>query len=642
MSNSSTPPNDLVKFLNARLAYPKGNIHEKSESSSSAKAASPSATSELYLENFSVSVPDWKDPADGGSDGFDRKGGIAIVGKNGSGKTLLGKAITAAVESSGTDSNPYVLSGSIDMPLKDHQKALSASARKDRHLLGRAGGTNRSTSRSSTVAHVSFDSHRSLLEDRDEKSGDSVTAFKAIASAGNAPGRLNPAARFLVIRFGLYPMMHRTVDTLSTGEIRKVLLARALSTKPSLLILDNAFDGLDPPSRKILQELVSKTIKGFTNDLLVQGVSSKDTADTTQVILMSNRAEELDEIQEMDTVAWWGKDGGSSGDEDTWNVLRRSSLIQGVNHDDTENDTWSSGKEALNRSMEIDLPTEIPKDAAMDIDWEDANLPSEESVRKWWDQPSVGAEQSDQEILIEAKNLTVQKGDTTLLENLTWTVRRGERWIIGGGNGAGKSTLSRLLALRLATAEDKIENLQIFPNRDPSDPWTNIGWVSTESHMQHQQLSPDRISGNIATTRDFIRNQSSNASWDDAILPVLKWLGIFDDSPVSLLDRPFYMLSQGEQKIFLIATALVARPPLLILDEPCQGLDLVKRKRLLQIVETICRSTDMTLIYITHHLDEELVPSISHALHLKDRREVYKGLIKDYSAKEYYEDEENH
>ena len=102
------------------------------------------------------------------------------------------------------------------------------------------------------------------------------------------------------------------------------------------------------------------------------------------------------------------------------------------------------------------------------------------------------------------------------------------------------------------------------------------------------------------------------------------------------------MLSQGEQKIFLIATALVARPPLLILDEPCQGLDLVKRKRLLQIVETICRSTDMTLIYITHHLDEELVPSISHALHLKDRREVYKGLIKDYSAKEYYEDEENH
>jgi ABC-type molybdenum transport system ATPase subunit/photorepair protein PhrA len=90
----------------------------------------------------------------------------------------------------------------------------------------------------------------------------------------------------------------------------------------------------------------------------------------------------------------------------------------------------------------------------------------------------------------------------------------------------------------------------------------------------------------------------------------------------------------------LIAAALAARPPLLILDEPCQGLDLVNRMRLLQVIEIICRSTDMALIYITHHLDEELVPSVSHALHLQDRREVYKGPIEGYSPEEYFDDEE--
>jgi len=590
-------------------------------------------SSELYLENFSIFLPNWIDPVNNGEE--DRKGGIAILGKNGSGKTLLGKAMIAAGDSTKTDSsNRYVLSGSVDMPLANDRTATFALDRKDRHLLGRAGRTVRSPSRSTTVAHVSFDSHRKLLEDIDEKSGDSVTVFKAIASVGNAPGRLNPAARFLVIRFGLYPMMHRTVDTLSTGEIRKVLLARALSTKPSLLILDHAFDGLDIPSRKILQELVSKTIKGFTNDMLVQGVSSKDTADKTQVVLMSHRAEELDEIEEVDTVAWCDKD-----DDKTWNVLRRSSVVHGNDYYDIkDNTTWSSGEEVLYRAMGLDFSADDSEDTSMEIDWEDPSLPSKDSIQQWW---KLGLEKhgcammgTNEDMVVNAKNLTVQKGDATLLKNLTWTVRQGERWIIGGGNGAGKSTLSRLLA-----QGKNNENLEILPNHDPNHPQTTIGWVSTESHMQ-QQNEPDQISENIILTRDFIKNQSNNASWDDDILPILEWLGIINESSYPLLDRPFYTLSQGEQKMILIATALVAKPPLLILDEPCQGLDLVNRKRLLQVVETICRHTDMALIYITHHLDEELMPSITHALHLKDRREVYKGLIEKYSSEQYFDEDE--
>jgi molybdate transport system ATP-binding protein len=79
-----------------------------------------------------------------------------------------------------------------------------------------------------------------------------------------------------VVRFGLYPLLTRDVTTLSTGEIRHVLLIRALSQQPHLLLLDNAFDGLDTRSRTILKDIVTKTLKGFLADILVQGVYVKD------------------------------------------------------------------------------------------------------------------------------------------------------------------------------------------------------------------------------------------------------------------------------------------------------------------------------------------------------------------------------
>ena len=92
----------------------------------------------------------------------------------------------------------------------------------------------------------------------------------------------------------------------------------------------------------------------------------------------------------------------------------------------------------------------------------------------------------------------------------------------------------------------------------------------------------------------------------------------------SLLSKPFRELSQGQQKLFLVGAALTSRPPLIILDEPCQGLDLLHRRRVLELVERVCQATNTTLIYITHHL-EELIPSVTHVLHLKDRKAAYTG-----------------
>lgn len=596
---SSTP---LLEFSNVRLSY-------NDEMSSS----SPSSTTTFATQPFCWPIH----PPDLTNDNLlERQGGYALLGRNGTAKSLLGLSLMATTqninlrekEEDDPKNNPFVLDGSLSIP---------------------------STSRwhSRAVAHVSFHSHQELLQERDEKTGESLTAFKAITTAGGAPGKLSPAAQFLVVRFGLYPLMHRTVNTLSTGEIRKVLLIRALSQRPKLLVLDNAFDGLDVPSRGILKDLVSRTLRGFTQDILVQGISSKATA-RTQVVLTTHRAEEI--VDEIDTVAWFkthsaDEDGGVSSQ---FQMFKRQ-------HPDGEEPMPSA--DALHRALGMDVSAtascSVENDRFKSVDWQDSTLPSVEAVEKWWrcGQSPVKSSDDGKAVVVEANDLTIRRGDTTLLHSLDWTVRQGERWIVGGGNGAGKSTLSRLLANPDFMKDVHNESsLLILPNADPTDPRSGaVGWVSTETHLRQHQ-GPRK--GCLPTTKTVLESETDNASWNDVISPVLTWLEVADskESQSTLLERPFHHWSQGQQKLLLLAAAIAKRPPLLVLDEPCQGLDLIARQRLLQVVERLCSSTDMSLIYITHHLEEEKMPNISHALHLKDRRVVYQGPIDDYDPADFY------
>ena len=106
-----------------------------------------------------------------------------------------------------------------------------------------------------------------------------------------------------------------------------------------------------------------------------------------------------------------------------------------------------------------------------------------------------------------------------------------------------------------------------------------------------------------------------------------RWIGLLEDGGRvdDLFRRPFSTLSQGEQKLLLLSSAIAQRPSLLVLDEPCQGLELWNRGRLLGLVDRICRVTDMSLLYVTHH-EEELIASIGHRLCLEDGNVAYCGL----------------
>ena len=144
--------------------------------------------------------------------------------------------------------------------------------------------------------------------------------------------------------------------------------------------------------------------------------------------------------------------------------------------------------------------------------------------------------------------------------------------------------------------------------RAPAPRRRGVGWLSTEVHLSlasSETLASSLVESPAADGED----KESHAA---LISAVYRWLGLDD----GLLQRPFRALSQGEQKMVLLAAALVARPRILVLDEPAQGLDLLNRKRLLATVQQVCAATGTGLVYITHHY-EEVLPCVTHVLLLK-------------------------
>ena len=168
-----------------------------------------------------------------------------------------------------------------------------------------------------------------------------------------------------------------------------------------------------------------------------------------------------------------------------------------------------------------------------------------------------------------------------------------------------------------------------------------VAWVSTELHLHASENWKDRSvidimsvgAGNLFLIdknkhcSDSINDDFHNFAVNmEACTIALRWMDLLDESSNDkhILSRKFSTLSQGQQKLLLLASSIAQRPSLLILDEPCQGLDVWNRARVLRLVDAICEATDMALIYITHH-EEELIDGISKVLRLEDGKVAYCG-----------------
>ena len=216
--------------------------------------------------------------------------------------------------------------------------------------------------------------------------------------------------------------------------------------------------------------------------------------------------------------------------------------------------------------------------------------------------------------VIDMKNVSIRYGERTILKDLNWTVRNGERWALSGQNGSGKSTLLSLVCAD--NPQSYACDITLFdrPRGSGESIWDikkHIGYVSPEMHRSYKRNLPAiRIVASGLMDSIGLYAVPNPQDYDKCRW----WLDMFGIG--HLADKPFLQLSSGEQRLVLLARAFVKDPQLLILDEPLHGLDLWNRRLTKDIIETFCQRRGKTLIMVTHY-QEELPNVITNNLFLK-------------------------
>jgi iron complex transport system ATP-binding protein len=222
---------------------------------------------------------------------------------------------------------------------------------------------------------------------------------------------------------------------------------------------------------------------------------------------------------------------------------------------------------------------------------------------------------------ISLENVSFIRRQRLILDGLSWTVAPGDNWVVLGANGSGKTTLLQLLAGYLWPSQGRVTVLgEEFGRIDLRELRKRIGWVGSFLEAQIPSLMRPLdliVSGKYASIGIFERPREEDYQ---QALDLARQLHCAE-----ILESPYGVLSQGEKQRLLIARALIHQPQLLILDEPCAGLDLVAREQLLDTLEQLGRtSSGPTMILVTHHL-QEIMPTFSHAFLLKAGRCLAQG-----------------
>lgn len=338
-------------------------------------------------------------------------------------------------------------------------------------------------------------------------------------------------------------LFERHLASLSNGETRRALLARALLSRPRALILDAPYVGLDADSRAILSGAVDREIAAGGAAALVATVRREE--------LPSG----LTHLLELDA------DG---------NVV-----FQGP---------FRARRACVNRRAERTAPAAV---SAPTVFLKSGPPPD----------PAAGT-------LVSMRDVSVAYGERTVFERLDWEIRAGERWLLTGPNGCGKTTL---LALVIGDhPQAYASDVRLFGRRRGTgesiwDVKKRIGWVSPELHACTDRAMPvlDVVLSGFQDTPFYTDVRTgARVAGARAALADVGFAGREDDA--------FGDLSGGAQRLALLARAIVKKPPLLVLDEPCQNLDAANRARFVSLVDGICAGRpDMALLYVTHLSDTE-------------------------------------
>lgn len=223
--------------------------------------------------------------------------------------------------------------------------------------------------------------------------------------------------------------------------------------------------------------------------------------------------------------------------------------------------------------------------------------------------------------IIRLDDVTFRRKDALILRGVSWRVREGVHSALLGANGSGKTTLLKVVTgYEWATSGSVSVLGRRFGSCNLPELRKTIGWVS--SSLEHRvpprdtalEVAMSGLEASLGLYRTFSSSDRHHAS---------KVLGMLRAG--HLADRAYELLSQGEKQRVLIARALVAQPRLLILDEPCAGLDPAARKDFLDDLAGFSASDHApTMVLVTHHI-EEIGPWIGHVTALRDGRIAAEG-----------------
>ena len=223
--------------------------------------------------------------------------------------------------------------------------------------------------------------------------------------------------------------------------------------------------------------------------------------------------------------------------------------------------------------------------------------------------------------MLSVEGLHIERGGTVIIDDISWRVARGQHWVILGANGSGKtSLLSALTGYLMPTAGEICLLGKRYGESDWRELRKRIGIVSSSVRqmMADEEAALETVASGKYAMIEFwgrvTRNEKAQA------LKLLKQVEC-----EYLAERAWGVLSQGERQRVLIGRALMARPRVLILDEPCAGLDPAAREHFLQFLQRLGKQADApTLVLVTHHV-EEIMPAFSHVLILKNGRVLAQG-----------------
>ena len=455
-----------------------------------APGTEPAAEELILLDNVSLRLRDRR-ILTGTSWSIRRGEHWAVIGPNGAGKTTLVRALRGEVP---------VVQGKI----------FPANPRRLQAL----------------VACVSFENHRRLIEQEGRQ--DEARCFSGEADGATTAGQvledvsrpLAEAGAHLIERLGVGRLLDRGIRTLSNGEIRRVLIARALLAAPQVLVLDEPFHGLDLPACETLAAMVATLMNDAGAVVLVTHRLGQIPAQVTHVI-------------------------GIRAGQVLFQGLRSETLTP-------ENIARLYGEQPLEATA-APRPEPCP--------------------------PTL------REPLVEFRNVSVSYGGKPVLKNLTWSMRAGEHWLLCGPNGSGKTTVVNLIAGE--NPQVYASDVRLFgrrtgfgrqPPRHPAPAGVHVLRVPPAPHPAADRLRSGALRllrirfGGLYRTADTRQAETGRG--------LMEALGIG-----GLSGRTFPHLSFGEQRMVLLARAVVKLPELLVLDEPCQGLDPVNRRQVIEMVD---------------------------------------------------------